>query len=91
MTGMRVMKGLTKSSAAAISPCTSVPVRMFRRSKAAARTSVGELPAPAHDWPWGSEYWKPSEDPVRNLVKAGALIAAEIDRLNRAKAKGGAS
>lgn len=27
--------------------------------------------------------WNPSEDPVRNLVKAGALIAAEIDRLKR--------
>lgn len=27
------------------------------------------------------------EDPIRNLVKAGALIAAEIDRLQRAKEK----
>lgn len=34
-------------------------------------------------WPWASEWWKPSEDPIRNLVKAGALIAAEIDRLQR--------
>jgi hypothetical protein len=34
-------------------------------------------------WPWGKRWWKPSEDPVRNLVKAGALIAAEIDRLQR--------
>lgn len=24
-----------------------------------------------------------SDDPVRNLVKAGALIAAEIDRIQR--------
>ena len=32
------------------------------------------------DWPWPPEFWKPSDDPVRNLVKAGALIAAEIDR-----------
>lgn len=36
-----------------------------------------------HDWPWSSEWWKPSQDKVRNLVKAGALIAAEIDRLQR--------
>lgn len=36
-------------------------------------------------WPWEREWWKPSEDPVRNLVKAGALIAAEIDRLHRLK------
>lgn len=33
-------------------------------------------------WPWESEWWKPTwADPVRMLVKAGALIAAEIDRL----------
>ncbi len=40
---------------------------------------------PLHDWPWADEYWKPSNDAVRNLVKAGALIAAEIDRLQRAQ------
>lgn len=34
-------------------------------------------------WPWSQRWWKPSDDPVRNLVKAGALIAAEIDRLQR--------
>ena len=32
---------------------------------------------------WSYEWWKPTpEDRVRELVKAGALIAAEIDRLN---------
>lgn len=31
-------------------------------------------------WPWNSRWWKP-KDRKRNLVKAGALIAAEIDRL----------
>lgn len=35
------------------------------------------------EWPWPTEWWKPSPDPVRNLEKAGALIAAEIDRLKR--------
>jgi hypothetical protein len=34
-------------------------------------------------WPW-DEPFKLSDDPIRNLVKAGALIAAEIDRLTRA-------
>jgi hypothetical protein len=42
----------------------------------------GDLPKP---WPWGAYWWKPSEDPIRNLVKAGALICAEIDRLERMK------
>lgn len=34
-------------------------------------------------WPWAREWWKPST-PRRNLVKAGALILAEIDRIDRA-------
>ena len=33
------------------------------------------------------EWWKPSADPVRNLEKAGALIAAEIDRLLRQRGR----
>lgn len=37
-------------------------------------------------WPWDAEFWKPAT-PVRDLVKAGALIAAEIDRLMRAAEK----
>ncbi len=32
-------------------------------------------------WPWHQSYWRPSGDPVRDLVKAGALIAAAIDSL----------
>lgn len=34
-------------------------------------------------WPWDESWWKPKDDPIRNLVRAGALIAAEIDRLQR--------
>lgn len=30
-------------------------------------------------WPWSTDAWKPSRDLVRNLVRAGALIAAAID------------
>ncbi len=36
----------------------------------------------SNEWPWDVEWFKPSPDPIRNLVKAGALIAAEIDRLS---------
>lgn len=39
--------------------------------------------APEARWPWDSASWKPADDPVWNLVRAGALIAAEIDRLLR--------
>lgn len=31
-------------------------------------------------WPWRENTWKP-KNPLENLVRAGALIAAEIDRL----------
>lgn len=41
-------------------------------------------------WPWDSEWWKPGhehpkahDDRIRDLAKAGALIAAEIDRIQR--------
>lgn len=37
-------------------------------------------------WPWDSESWKPGEGiegRIRDHVKAGALLAAEIDRLKR--------
>lgn len=35
-------------------------------------------------WPWADHWWRPSpENRIRELAKAGALIAAEIDRLQR--------
>lgn len=40
-------------------------------------------------WPWDSSWWKPST-PRRDLVKAAALILAEIERLDRIQpARGG--
>jgi len=39
-------------------------------------------------WPFDEGWWKPSPNPIRNLVKAGALIAAEIDRLQRVESHG---
>lgn len=38
-------------------------------------------------WPWDAEWWKPTDDRIRELTKAGALIAAEIDRLQRLGSK----
>lgn len=35
-------------------------------------------------WPWDLADMKLADDPIRNLEKAGALIAAEIDRLQAA-------
>lgn len=31
-------------------------------------------------WPWSKDFWKPTpEDRIKELTKAGALIAAQID------------
>lgn len=38
------------------------------------------------EWPWDDSWWKPTT-PRRDLVKAGALILAEIERLDRLVAK----
>lgn len=37
-------------------------------------------------WPWSSNWWKPRMT-RENLARAGALIAAEIERLDRAAQK----
>lgn len=36
-------------------------------------------------WPWHPSWFKPSPDPRRNLVKAGALYLAEGERYDRHK------
>jgi hypothetical protein len=37
-------------------------------------------------WPWSREWWKP-KTPRRDLIRAAALIVAEIERLDRATVK----
>ncbi|WP_228292009.1 hypothetical protein [Pseudomonas aeruginosa] len=39
-------------------------------------------------WPWDQQWWKPSTA-RRDLIKAGALILAEIERIDRAAATQG--
>jgi hypothetical protein len=36
-------------------------------------------------WPWDIKYYKPTNNRIHELAKAGALIAAEIDKLLRLK------
>ena len=36
-------------------------------------------------WPWECRWYNPKEDNLSNLVRAGALIAAAIDRLQAAR------
>ena len=58
---------------------------LARRQADGVIQSRAENIGPSSGWPWEQAWWKPSDDPIRNLVKAGALIAAEIDRLQRLK------
>lgn len=46
------------------------------------RAAVCYIKGNATGWPWEPSWWKP-KDRITNLAKAGALIAAEIDRLKR--------
>lgn len=46
-------------------------------------------PKPRDGWPWDAKWWKP-KGKLRNLARAGALIAAEFDRTVR-QARHGAS
>ncbi len=58
----------------------------FQIARAAVAYAVRTINGPCEDvpawWPWDDAYFKPSTA-IRNLTKAGALIAAEIDRLQR--------
>lgn len=61
-------------------------------AQAAAAYALRASPAQynhAHDlWPWSDEWWKP-KDVRRDLVRAAALIIAEIERLDRHSQKAG--
>jgi hypothetical protein len=68
--------------------CYAVPpsTRKYRPVSVPIEGGVGVEYVPTL-WPWEVPAWKPvPADRVRELVKAGALIAAEIDRLRAATA-----
>lgn len=54
-------------------------VSMFSGS----RECLSAMPVLRRLWQWGAEWWKPKER-RRDLVRAAALIVAEIERLDRA-------
>lgn len=43
---------------------------------------IGPDQSKSRYWPWSAKWWKPTTN-RRNLVKAGALIVAEIQRIDR--------
>ncbi len=50
---------------------------------AAYATCAGQPKSQTTLWPWGTGTFKPSDDRRRGLVKAAALLLAEIERLDR--------
>jgi len=60
--------------------CYSLP----DRNRFVANRSMGGNSVTPDFWPWLKAWWKPTpNDRIRELVKAGALIVAEIERLQR--------
>jgi len=59
---------------AAMSYCQSASVGLIDTSILAGK--------PPTYWPWDAKWWKP-KTARRDLVRAGALIIAEIERLDR--------
>jgi len=41
------------------------------------------VPLP-RSWPWSPDWWKP-KDPRRDLIRAAALVIAEIERIDRSR------
>jgi len=61
--------------------CYAIPEKI-RINELAKKSSIYSIP---NLFPWGKEWWKPSPDErITELVKAGALIAADIDRIMNA-------
>ncbi|WAC26386.1 hypothetical protein [Ancylobacter sp. SL191] len=65
--------------------CYATP-ELFRDILPAERGAFTFVPPRPRLWPWAAQWWKP-KDNRRDLVRAGALIIAEIERLDRAAAK----
>ncbi len=49
-------------------------------------TTVEQMRAIDHFWPWAGEWWKPKSR-RRDIIRALALGVAELERMDRAEAK----
>jgi len=74
-------EGIPEHNLARAAACYALPEKLRNNP-----TKSGETRIPLFDflWPWNLVWWKPTpKNRIRELEKAGALIAAEIDRLLR--------
>lgn len=64
---------------------TLIPDEIKKHERALWGSTAGMFSVLAWLWPWSASWFKP-KNPRRDLVRAGALIVAEIERLDRAEA-----
>lgn len=72
-----------KGEMAAAAACYAAPFRVFRAIEKVGR-GYEVFTAYVDAWPWHDQWWKP-KDRRRDLVRAAALIVAEIERLDRSQ------
>ena len=71
--------GYEKGELAAAAACYAAPMRWVTGHDATRDVWIPK------GWPWAYEHWKPTpDDRLREVVKAGALLLAEAERLIRA-------
>lgn len=75
-------EGQLPSAAACYAWFAALP-KQFREDVGASFPVFGDGELLRAVWPWEADWWKP-KTPRKDLVRAGALIAAEIERLDRA-------
>lgn len=61
-------------------------VRDVERERSSSEHPQSVVTVVRRGWPWAWSWWKP-KDRRHDLVRAGALIVAEIERLDRLEAK----
>ena len=80
--------GHHKGELAAAATCYAAPFRVFLAEERVGR-NYETYTLYRDGWPWADSWWKP-KDRRRDLIRAAALILAEIERLDRAAAAGAA-
>lgn len=73
-------------ASAAVSYATNAVVRLRLMADGYPAERIDEMSAQAkvpNTWPWSPSWWKPAGGTRRILVKAAALLLAEIERIDR--------
>lgn len=71
--------GYSRNELARAAACYAVSDLLWKHEQI---TDNGHLSRPV--WPWSSTWWKP-KSPRQDLVRAAALLIAEIERMDRQK------